>query len=52
MESVRRRIKTAAELCGASEVELRPAYPGWKPNLESDVLKVGVVAVALALTCS
>ncbi|CAM9620742.1 unnamed protein product [Ectocarpus fasciculatus] len=40
LEAVRRRIKTAAELCGASNVLRRQAYPGWQPNLQSNVLKV------------
>lgn len=40
LEVVRRRIKTAAELCGASNVLRRQAYPGWQPNLQSNVLKV------------
>ena len=40
LEAVRRRIKTAAELCGASDVLRRQAYPGWQPDLQSNVLKV------------
>ncbi|CAM9513569.1 unnamed protein product [Pylaiella littoralis] len=40
LEAVRSRIKTAAELCGASHVLRRQAYPGWQPNLQSNVLKV------------
>lgn len=40
LEVVRRRIKKAAELCGASNVLRRQAYPGWQPNLQSNVLKV------------
>ena len=38
---LRRKIKTTAELCGASHVNIKPPYPGWKPDLESHVLKVG-----------
>ena len=40
LEAVRRRIKKAAELCGASNVLRRQAYPGWQPDLQSNVLKV------------
>eukprot|EP00752_Nemacystus_decipiens_P004012 g3675.t1 len=40
LEAVRGRIKKAAELCGASKVLRQQAYPGWQPNLESNVLKV------------
>lgn len=46
LEAVRGRIKKAAELCGASNVLRRQAYPGWQPDLQSNVLKVtgGVLA--------
>ncbi|CAM9348359.1 unnamed protein product, partial [Laminaria digitata] len=37
---VRKKIKTAAELCGASHVNVKPSYPGWTPDLDSHVLKV------------
>eukprot|EP00903_Cladosiphon_okamuranus_P006582 g6430.t1 len=40
LEAVRRRIKKAAELCGASNVLRRQAYPGWQPDLQSNVLKI------------
>lgn len=40
LEAVRRRIKTAAELCGSSSVDLRPPYAGWQPDLGSNVLQV------------
>ncbi|CAM9740717.1 unnamed protein product, partial [Hapterophycus canaliculatus] len=40
LEAVRRRIKKAAELCGASDVLRRQAYPGWRPDLQSHALKV------------
>ena len=43
MEAVRRKIRTAGELCGALKVELSPLYPGWKPDLNSDALKVNPI---------
>ena len=39
LEALRRRIRATGELAGA-DVDVRPAYPGWKPNLESEVLEV------------
>lgn len=39
LDALRRRIRAAGELAGA-EVDARPAYPGWKPNLRSPVLGV------------
>lgn len=39
LEALRRRIRAAGELAGA-EVKASPAYPGWKPNLDSEVLEV------------
>ena len=39
LDALRRRIRAAGELAGA-EVDVRPAYPGWKPNLRSPVLGV------------
>ena len=39
LQALRDRIYAAAELAGASVVE-NTAYPGWKPNLESDLLRV------------
>ena len=39
LAALRRRIRAAAELAGAA-VEERPAYPGWKPNLDSPLLEV------------
>lgn len=52
LEAVRRRIKTAAELCGASNVLRQQAYPGWQPDLQSNVLKVtGGVHVHACLPC-
>lgn len=39
LDALRRRIRAAGELAGA-EVDARPAYPGWKPNLRSPVLDV------------
>lgn len=40
LEAVRRQIKTAGELSGASDVTIRPPYPGWQPDLGSNALKV------------
>ncbi len=37
--ALRRRIRAVAELAGA-RVNHSPAYPGWKPNLNSEVLAV------------
>ena len=37
--ALRRRIRATAELAGAA-VDQRPAYPGWKPNLDSPLLDV------------
>ena len=39
LDALRRRIRATAELAGAA-VDVRPAYPGWKPNLDSEVLDV------------
>ena len=39
LDALRRRIRATGELAGA-EVDVRPAYPGWKPNLGSQVLEV------------
>ena len=39
LDALRRRIRATAELAGAA-VDVRPAYPGWKPNMESEVLEV------------
>ena len=39
LDALRRRIRATGELAGA-EVDLRPAYPGWKPNLQSPLLDV------------
>jgi dipeptidase D len=35
--ALRHRVRAVAELAGAS-VEENEAYPGWKPNLQSEVL--------------
>jgi dipeptidase D len=39
LQSLRDRIRAAAELAGASVEEGDP-YPGWQPNLDSDLLKI------------
>ena len=39
LDALRRRIRATAELAGAAVVE-HPAYPGWKPNLDSPLLEV------------
>ncbi|MYN63450.1 MAG: aminoacyl-histidine dipeptidase [Acidobacteria bacterium] len=39
LDALRRRIRATGELAGAN-VDVRPAYPGWKPNMESEVLEV------------
>ena len=39
LDALRRRIRAMAELAGAA-VEEHPAYPGWKPNLDSALLEV------------
>ncbi|MHA1968545.1 MAG: cytosol nonspecific dipeptidase, partial [Candidatus Hodarchaeales archaeon] len=39
LQDFRDRIKATAELAGAQVVEETP-YPGWKPNLESNILKL------------
>jgi len=39
LKALRERIRSAAELAGASTEENEP-YPGWKPNLESKLLAV------------
>ena len=39
LQALRRKIRATAELAGAS-VEEGDGYPGWKPDLESEVLKV------------
>ena len=39
LDALRRRIRATAELAGAT-VEEHPAYPGWKPNLDSALLEV------------
>ena len=39
LEALRRRIRATAELAGAT-VDAAPAYPGWKPDLGSELLKV------------
>jgi len=50
LEALRRRVRATAELAGAA-VEAGPAYPGWKPNRVSALLKVvdGVHAQELGL---
>ena len=39
LDALRRRIRASAELAGAA-VDERPAYPGWKPNLDSRMLEI------------
>jgi dipeptidase D len=39
LQAVRDRIRAVAELASASVVENEP-YPGWKPNLESELIAV------------
>jgi len=39
LQDFRDRIKATAELAGA-EVDEETPYPGWKPNLESNILKL------------
>ena len=39
LDALRRRIRATGELAGA-KVDVRPAYPGWKPNLDSQILDV------------
>ena len=39
LDALRRRIRATAELAGAA-VKEHPAYPGWKPNLDSPLLDV------------
>lgn len=39
LEALRRRVRATGELAGA-EVDESPAYPGWKPNLQSHLLDV------------
>ena len=39
LAALRRRIRATAELAGAA-VDAGPAYPGWKPNSDSDLRKV------------
>lgn len=39
LRAVQRRIVAIAELAGA-EADSKPGYPGWKPDLSSDLLKV------------
>ena len=39
LEALRRRIRATAELAGAA-VDAAPAYPGWKPDLDSQLLEV------------
>ena len=39
LQSLRDRIRAVSEMAGASVVE-DEAYPGWKPNLKSDLLQV------------
>jgi dipeptidase D len=39
LDALRRRIRATAELAGA-DVDVRDAYPGWKPNMQSEVLEV------------
>lgn len=41
LQSMKDRIRAAAEIAGAS-VEEPQGYPGWKPNLESSLLKKAV----------
>ena len=38
LENVRDQIRTLATLCGAKAVVQDEAYPGWAPNLDSEVL--------------
>ena len=40
LENVRDQIRTLATLCGAKAVVQDEAYPGWAPNLDSEVLGV------------
>ena len=39
LEALRRRIRATAELAGAT-VDAAAAYPGWKPDLDSQLLEV------------
>jgi len=39
LEAERSSIRSIAMLCGAKVIE-KPPYPGWKPNLDSMILKV------------
>ena len=39
MQDLRDRIHAVAELSGAKVIEDEP-YPGWKPNLDSKILKL------------
>jgi dipeptidase D len=39
LDALRSRIQAIAELAGAA-VDVGPAYPGWQPNLDSEILKV------------
>jgi dipeptidase D len=39
LQDLRNKIHAIVNLCGAT-VEEEEAYPGWKPNLDSDVLKL------------
>ncbi len=39
LQDLRDRIYAIADLAGAKVTEEKP-YPGWKPNLESNILKI------------
>ncbi len=39
LDALRRRVRATGELAGA-RVDESPAYPGWKPNLQSHLLEV------------
>lgn len=39
LEAVRRRIRSIGELAGA-DISQGPAYPGWQPDVDSDLLEV------------
>jgi dipeptidase D len=39
IDDIRQMVQTVFELGGADGVDCRDAYPGWKPNLDSEILK-------------
>jgi dipeptidase D len=39
LTALRQKIRATADLCGAS-VEEEPGYPGWKPDMDSELLRV------------